>query len=155
LLGQNVNSYKSPKTNFPKLLQLIEKIPGKFWLTFLTSHPKDMSDKLIEVIAKSKKICEYISLPAQSGDNAILRQMNRHYTIEHYKKLIKKIRYYFLRISLKKSKGLALGKMVPAISTDIIVGFPGETKKQFENTAELLRDLKFDMAYIAQYSPRP
>jgi tRNA-2-methylthio-N6-dimethylallyladenosine synthase len=149
LLGQNVNSYKSPKTNFPKLLQLIEKIPGNFWLTFLTSHPKDMSSALIETIAKSKKICEYVSLPAQSGDNEILKKMNRHYTIEHYKKLIKKIRKAFLLIG-------ALGsKLPPSISTDIIIGFPGETKKKFENSAQLLREMKFDMAYIAQYSPRP
>jgi len=89
LLGQNVNSYKSPKTNFPKLLHLIEKIPGNFWLTFLTSHPKDMSDELIGTIVKSKKICEYISLPAQSGDNEILLKMNRKYSVEHYKSLIK------------------------------------------------------------------
>ena len=159
LLGQNVNSYtsslppqspKSPQINFPHLLRLIEKIPGKFWLTFLTSHPKDMSDELIEVISKSKKICEYISLPVQSGDNEILRKMNRHYTIEHYKNLIK-----ILKLSFRKSESLALGKLPPAISTDIIVGFPGETKKQFENTAKLLREMKFDMVFIAQYSPRP
>jgi tRNA-2-methylthio-N6-dimethylallyladenosine synthase len=142
LLGQNVNSYKSSSVNFPKLLQLIEKIPGKFWLTFLTSHPKDMSNELIETIAKSKNICEYISLPAQSGDNEILRKMNRHYTIAHYKNLIKKIRR-------------ELSSRQTAISTDIIVGFPGETKKQFENTAKLFREMKFDMAYINQYSPRP
>ena len=105
-----------------------------------------MSDELIETIAKSKKICECISLPAQSGDNEILRKLNRHYVIEHYKKLIKKIRSNY-----KKYKP----DINPAISTDIIVGFPGETKKQFENSAKLLRELKFDMAFIAQYSPRP
>jgi len=102
LLGQNVNSYRSSlghpmskRTSdvlFPELLQLIDKIPGNFWLTFLTSHPKDMSDELIKTIAKSKKVCEYVSLPAQSGDNEILRKMNRHYTVEHYKDLINKIR---------------------------------------------------------------
>ncbi len=162
LLGQNVNSYKSfqnkNEINFPKLLQLIEKIPGNFWLAFLTSHPKDMSDELIETIAKSKNICEYVSLPAQSGDNDILRQMNRHYTVSHYKNLIKKIKLSFEepRPSRKAGgKSLALDKLPPAISTDIIVGFPGETKKQFENTAKLLRKIKFDMAYINQYSPRP
>jgi tRNA-2-methylthio-N6-dimethylallyladenosine synthase len=167
LLGQNVNSYychpeqrptgrcEGSRVDFPKLLKLIEKIPGKFWIIFLTSHPKDMSDELIETLAKSKKICEYISLPAQSGDNEILRKMNRKYTIKHYNNLIKEIRHSFLRLSLKKSKGLALEKLPPSISTDIIVGFPGETKKQFENSAKLLREMKFDMAYIAQYSPRP
>jgi tRNA-2-methylthio-N6-dimethylallyladenosine synthase len=141
-----VNSYKSPKTNFPKLLQLIEKIPGKFWLTFLTSHPKDMSDELIRTIAKSKKICEYVSLPAQAGDNEILRKMNRKYSIEHYKSLIKKIRAAYKEYQ---------PNIFPSISTDIIVGFPGETKKKFENSAKLLREIKFNMAYIAQYSPRP
>jgi len=159
LLGQNVNSYKYLKIDFPKLLRLIEKIPGRFWLTFLTSHPKDMSDELIETITKSKKICEYISLPAQSGDNEILRKMNRKYSIEHYKNLIKKIRKAFLGVGPQSA---TVGgptpknsKLSPSISTDIIVGFPGETKKQFENTAKLLREMKFDMAYIAQYSPRP
>jgi tRNA-2-methylthio-N6-dimethylallyladenosine synthase len=146
LLGQNVNSYQSDKIDFPKLLQLIEKIPGKFWLTFLTSHPKDMSNELIETVAQSKKICEYISLPAQAGNDAVLKKMNRRYTIEHYKTLIKKI-----RAAYKKYQP----NILPSISTDIIVGFPGETKKQFESTAKLLREMKFDMAYIAQYSPRP
>jgi len=157
LLGQNVNSYTSGQTNFSKLLKSIELIPGHFWLTFLTSHPKDMSDELIEVISKSKKICEYISLPAQAGDNEILRRMNRKYTIEHYKSLVKKIRKAFLDVRrLKRRRRTSIAKKLPpTISTDIIVGFPGETKKQFENTAKLLRDVKFDMAYIAQYSPRP
>ena len=176
LLGQNVNSYschpehrpsgrcegsreqrkassheilhsvQDDCVDFPKLLRLIEKIPGRFWISFLTSHPKDMSDELIETIAKSKKICEYISLPAQSGDDEILRKMNRQYTAEHYKNLLKKIRSAY-----KKNKTA----IYPAISTDIIVGFPGETKKQFENSAKLLGEMKFDMAYVSQYSPRP
>ncbi len=146
LLGQNVNSYRSGKINFPKLIKRIEKFPGKFWLTFLTSHPKDMSQELIETIAKSKKICEYISLPAQSGDDAVLRKMNRKYSVKHYKTLIKKIRAAYEKYD---------PKITPAISTDIIVGFPGETKKQFENTVKLFREIKFDMAYINQYSPRP
>ena len=132
--------------NFPKLLRLIEKISGNFWLTFLTSHPKDMSGELIEKIANSKKICEYISLPAQSGDNEILRKMNRKYTIEHYKILIKKIRKAYKKYQ---------PDILPSISTDVIVGFPGETKRQFENSAKLLKETKLDMAYIAQYSPRP
>jgi tRNA-2-methylthio-N6-dimethylallyladenosine synthase len=176
LLGQNVNSYHSqtqnlklksqkksklPITNcqlqtinFPKLLKLIEKIPGRFWVTFLTSHPKDMSDELIETITRSEKICEYISLPVQSGDNETLSRMNRRYTVEHYKNLIKKIRSAFERQEPDFCQMTRVG-LLSAISTDIIVGFPGETKKQFENTAQLLREMKFDMAYIAQYSPRP
>lgn len=158
LLGQNVNSYKSGSTNFPKLLKSIDAISGKFWLTFLTSHPKDMSDELVETIAKSKKICEYISLPAQAGDNEIIRRMNRKYTIDHYKDLIKKIREAYAknsRFHLEPTRDEISNKLPPAISTDIIVGFPGETKKQFENTAKLLCNVKYDMAYIAQYSPRP
>jgi tRNA-2-methylthio-N6-dimethylallyladenosine synthase len=146
LLGQNVNSYKSDSINFPKLLRMIGKVPGQFWISFLTSHPKDMSDELIETIAKSKKICEYISLPAQSGDDEILRKMNRRYTAEHYKNLLKKIRSAYKKYKPDNQ---------PSISTDIIVGFPGETKKQFENSAKLLGEMKFDMAYISQYSPRP
>ena len=137
LLGQNVNSYQY---GFAKLLKQIDNLPGKFWIRFITSHPKDMSDELIDVISKSEKICEYIHLPIQAGDDQILKRMNRKYTAKHYLKLIKKIR--------KKIPGAA-------ISTDIIVGFPGETKTQFNDTAKIMRQVKFDMAYIAQYSPRP
>lgn len=151
LLGQNVNSY-NPKAefvnssgkikikDFPDLLEYIANLPGNFWLRFITSHPKDLSDKLIKVMARNKKICEQINLPVQSGDNQILKKMNRNYNIAHYKNLVRKLR--------KNIPGIA-------ISTDIIVGFPTETKKQFENTAKLMKDLKFDMAYIAEYSPRP
>jgi tRNA-2-methylthio-N6-dimethylallyladenosine synthase len=147
LLGQNVNSY-SPKLkaqssklikDFPDLLEQIAKLPGKFWVRFLTSHPKDLSDKLIKVIAKYDKINEYINLPIQSGDDQILKKMNRNYTVAHYKKLVQKIR-----------------QKIPqaAISTDIIVGFPGETREQFQNTCKLFEEIEFDMAYINQYSPR-
>lgn len=153
LLGQNVNSYgikhenetnintKSTKNiNFPKLLQTINDLPGSFWLRFITSHPKDLSDELIEVIARGEKICEYLHLPVQSGDNHILKAMNRHYTVAHYKNLIRKIRDKISMIS---------------VSTDIIVGFPGETKEQFNNTAKLMKEINFDMAYLAEYSSRP
>lgn len=147
LIGQNVNSYISRIINFPQLLRMINDIPGNFWLRFITSHPKDMSDELIETMAKCQKVCEYVHLPIQSGDNQILKKMNRHYTAGHYKNLIKKIRTAFRKY---RPNGLS-----PAISTDIIVGFPSETKKQFENTAKLMKEIKFDMAYIAKYSPRP
>jgi len=140
LLGQNVNSYKDKNIDFPQLLKLINDLPGKFWLRFITSHPKDLSDKLIDVMAVSKKITEYLHLPVQSGDNQILKKMNRGYGVEQYKNLIKKIRKQIKKIS---------------ISTDIIVGFPGETKKEFKQTVKLMKWAKFDMAYIAQYSPRP
>ncbi|MBU4331880.1 tRNA (N6-isopentenyl adenosine(37)-C2)-methylthiotransferase MiaB [Patescibacteria group bacterium] len=149
LLGENVNNYKNNRTigqldngivDFPALLKILANIPGKFWLGFLTSNPENFSDELIEVIAGEPKICNYIHLPIQSGSNVILKKMNRKYTKNEYLKLIKKIK-----------------KQIPDIglSTDIIVGFPGETKKQFEETAEVMRDLKYDMAYIARYSPRP
>lgn len=140
LLGQNVNSYLYEKTTFPKLLKIIGNLKGDFWLNFLTSHPKDLSDELLDVISGGKNISPYLHLPVQSGDDHILDKMNRKYTIKHYKNLISKAR--------KKISNLV-------ISTDIIVGFPGETKAQFQNTAKLMREIKFDMAYIAKYSPRP
>jgi len=154
LLGQNVNSYRSPalkksdpKIDFAGLLKKIDALPGNFWLNFLTSHPKDMSDKLIKTIAQSKKITPYIHLPIQSGDNEILKKMNRRYKVEDYKILIKKIKSAF--------KKYRPSFPPPAITTDIIVGFPGETKKQFDNTAKLCQQIGFDMIYFAQYSPRP
>jgi len=146
LLGQNVNSYQDKNLNFPKLLEMINNLPGNFWLSFLTSHPKDMSDELIEVAAKCQKVTPYVHLPIQSGDNEILQKMNRRYNVSHYKNLIKKIRQSF------KKYRPAFPPV--AISTDVIVGFPGETKKQFENSAKIMRELKFDMAYLGRYSPR-
>ena len=147
LLGQNVNSFKSGKTDFPKLLKNLNEIPGNFWLSFLTSHPKDMSDELIETIACSKKIVPRVHLPAQSGSDKILKKMNRRYTAVHYKNLIKKIRTAF--------KKYRPNSPAVKISTDIIVGFPGETKKQFQNTFNFCKKINFSKAYIAQYSPRP
>jgi len=148
LLGQNVNSYKGERLKvkddkftepFPQLLELLNSIKGDFWVRFLTSHPKDLSDELIKAIASLDKVTKYLHLPVQSGDNQILKVMNRKYTVEHYKKLIDKVR-----------------EAVPEImiSTDIIVGFPGETNEQFENTVKLFKVAKFEMAYINRYSPR-
>lgn len=147
LIAQNVNSYKvkSKKltvesVDFVKLLKLINDIPGDFWIRFMTSHPKDMSDELINTVARCDKVCEYIHLPVQAGDDKILALMNRKYTVTHYKSLIKKIR-----------------KTIPGvgITTDVIVGFPSETRAQFNNTKKLFQDMKFDLAYISQYSARP
>jgi tRNA-2-methylthio-N6-dimethylallyladenosine synthase len=140
LLGQNVNSYNSGKINFPKLLKMLNDIPGNFWIRFTSSHPKDFSDELIDTMANCQKVTEYLNLPVQSGDNEILRKMNRPYIIEQYKEGVRKIQEKIPNI---------------ALSTDVIVGFPGETEKQFENTAKLFKEIKYDMAYIAQYSPRP
>lgn len=137
LLGQNVNSYKY---NFAKLLRKINKIPGRFQIRFMSSHPKDLSDDLIEVVAKCEKVAKYLNLPIQSGDNEILKKMNRPYTVEQYKNLVKRIRDKIPNINL---------------STDVIVGFPGETKKQFGNTAKLFKEIKYNIAYINKYSPRP
>lgn len=143
LLGQNVNDYHSPTdsaVSFPKLLRMVNEIKGIFWIRFTSSHPKDFSDELINAMAKCEKMTEYLNLPVQSGDNEILKKMNRPYTILQYKNLVKKIREKIPEISL---------------STDVIVGFPGETEKQFQNTAKLFKEIKYDMAYIAKYSPRP
>lgn len=145
LIAQNVNSYhckdaKGKSMYFPELLGKVSEIEGDFWLHFVTSHPKDVSDELIDVMAKSEKICEHIHLPAQSGNNKILAEMNRKYSIEHYMKLIEKF--------CKKIPDII-------ITTDIIVGFPGETRDQFEDTCKLFEDVGYDMAYISQYSPRP
>ena len=141
LLGENVNSYKSGKYNFSELIKEIDKIDGKFWLRFTSPHPKDFSDELIKTLSESLKFAPYINLPAQSGDNTVLRRMNRPYTREKYISLVKKIRKAF--------------KDDISISTDIIVGFSGETKEQFKNTERLLKEVEFDMAFMAQYSPRP
>lgn len=169
LLGQNVNSYKGVISNqkpatsknpelanyelptanyldFSQLLRKIDSIPGKFWIYFVSSHPKDMDNKTIEVISKLKKVCENIHLPLQAGDDEILRRMNRKYTSAEYLKKIRKI-----KSSFAKNKPSA----PYSISTDIIVGFPGETKSQFENSAEIMRKAKFDMVFFGQYSPRP
>src|SRR4030042_829274 len=143
LLGQNVNDYNSPteqKINFAKLLKMVNDVPGDFKIRFMSPHPADFTDELIDVMAKSKKIAKYLNLPVQSGDNKILKKMNRPYMIEQYKNLVKKIR-----------------KKIPDINltTDVIVGFPGETQSQFENTVKLFKEIKFNLAYIAKYSPRP
>jgi len=162
LIAQNVNSYQSESVlinankarnlerlrqiNFAKLLRMVNNIEGNFGINFATSHPKDMSDELINTIAKSEKILPQIHLPVQSGDNQILKKMNRRYTVGDYKKLIKKIHAAF-----KKYRP----NVKLEISTDIIVGFPGETKKQFLNTVKLCKEIKFAKAYLARYSPRP
>jgi tRNA-2-methylthio-N6-dimethylallyladenosine synthase len=140
LIAQNVNSYKDGRTDFPKLLARVARIPGKFWIRFSSSHPKDVSPELIKVIAAAPKICPHLHLAVQSGDDQILKAMNRKYTARHFTDLIKRVR--------AARPGIA-------ITTDVIVGFPGEKRAQFENTLKLFRSVKFDLAYIARYSPRP
>jgi len=140
LLGQNVNRYRSKKINFAKLLRMINNVPGEFSIRFTSPHPADFTDELINTMAECKKVAKYLNLPVQSGDNSVLKKMNRSYTVEEYKELVKKIRRKIPDINL---------------STDVIVGFPGETKKQFENTAKLFREINFNLAYVAKYSARP
>jgi len=143
LLGQNVDSYGHDLPNQPDLADLLTElntIDGLARIRFLTNHPKDMSTKLIEAIAYLDKVCEQISLPAQSGDNDILKAMRRGYTVEHYRQLITQIR----------SKIPAV-----ALSTDVIVGFPSESSQQFQQTVNLLSELRFDTVHVAVYSPRP
>ena len=139
LIAQNVNSYHDNDYDFPKLLESVVKIPGDFWVRFSSSHPKDMSAELIKLLGTSEKICSHLHLAVQSGDDEILKVMNRKYTAEHYEKLIEKVR---------------ASKPGISITTDVIVGFPGETRAQFANTVKLFKKMKFDLAYISQYSPR-
>ncbi len=168
LIAQNVNSYISEipnyksqitnkfkisntkQINFAELLYQTNEIKGDFWIRFATSHPKDMSKELIATIAECEKVCKHVHLPAQAGDDEILRRMNRKYTIEHYLGLLREIRK-------QCDKRITSKHWFPpvAISTDIIVGYPGETKKQFDNTVKLFKAANYDMAYLAQYSPRP
>jgi len=150
LIAQNVNSYFSQQNgqdiDFSDLLKMVNDLPGNFWLRFATSHPKDMSTKLIETIAACEKLCEHVHLPAQAGDNDVIKAMNRRYTIEHYKNLLNKIRE---TLQEKRPEALPV-----SFTTDIIVGFPGETEEQFQKTEDLFREMKYDVAYIGQYSPR-
>lgn len=142
LLGQNVNSYgknlETPMT-FAQLLQEVEKIEGLERIRFMTSHPKDLSDELIEVMANSKKICRHLHLPLQSGSSEILKVMNRRYDKEKYLELVQKIKTAIPDIGL---------------TTDIIVGFPGETEEDFQETLDVVRKVRYDSAFTFIYSKR-
>ncbi len=142
LLGQNVNSYGKnleEPVSFAQLLQRVEKIEGLKRIRFMTSHPKDLSDELIEVMAHSDKVCQHLHLPLQSGSSKILSKMNRHYSREDYMTLVKKIRTACPQISL---------------TTDIIVGFPGETEEDFKETMDVVSEVGFDSAFTFIYSRR-
>ena len=142
LLGQNVNSYGKTLENpitFAQLLQQIEQIEGLRWIRFMTSHPKDLSDELIEVMKNSKKICRHLHLPLQSGSSSILKCMNRRYDKEQYLALAEKLRREIPDLSL---------------TTDIIVGFPGETEQDFEDTMDVVRKVRYDSAFTFIYSKR-
>ena len=142
LLGQNVNSYGKtlePQVSFAELLEKVEEIEGLKRIRFMTSHPKDLSDDLIEVMASSKKICRHLHLPIQSGSTKVLKDMNRRYTKEDYLLLVDKIK-----------------KAIPDISltTDIIVGFPTETEEDFLETLDVVRRVRYDSAFTFIYSKR-
>ena len=149
LLGQNVNSYNGhltaldKKTDFPTLLRLIARQADKTdsikWIRFMSSHPKDMSDALIQTIASEKRVCKLVHLPVQHGSNAVLKRMNRVYTVEHYKERVKRLK--------ETVPGIAL-------STDLLMGFPGETEDDVKATLELMQEIEFDAAFMYHYNPR-
>lgn len=143
LLGQNVNSYGAtldPRSDFADLLRVVSEVDGIDRIRFTTSHPKDFSDRLIEAMRDLPTVCEHVHLPVQSGDDEVLKRMNRGYTSQHY-----------------RDRVAALRQAVPdiAITTDFLVGFPGETDEQFENTMRLCEDLRFDAAFMFSFNPIP
>ncbi|HOW43149.1 MAG TPA: tRNA (N6-isopentenyl adenosine(37)-C2)-methylthiotransferase MiaB [Candidatus Omnitrophota bacterium] len=140
LLGQNVNAYRGDEGDFVALLRTVAQLKGVDELSFITSHPRDTTVEIFRVMAEYANIKPYLHLPFQAGSNAVLKRMNRGYTREYYLDLARQYR-----------------KLVPggALSTDIIVGFPGETQEDFQQTVDLVRDVEFESAYIFKYSPRP
>ena len=143
LLGQNVDAYGSDLPAHPDLvdvLHAVHQIDNAWRIRFLTSHPADMSERLIEAVARLPKVCEHFELPVQSGDDEVLQRMGRLYTVAEYRDLVARIR-----------------AAVPgaALATDVIVGFCGESEAQFQKTYRLLEELRFDMVHVAAYSPRP
>jgi len=143
LLGQNVNSYgndmASPEICFANLLKKLDELPYKYRLRFMSSHPKDLSEEVVKAMANSKNICHYLHLPVQSGSNKILKAMNRNYTIEHYMSLIDMCRKHMPDIEF---------------SSDLIVGFPGETDEDFEGTLDLIKKVKYQQLFTFIYSKR-
>jgi len=143
LLGQNVDAYGHDLPGQPDLADLLTAIHGieHLWrIRFLTSHPADMKERIIEAVASLPKVCEHIEIPVQSGDDAVLRRMVRGYTVDQYYRLVARI--------LQRIPGVSL-------ATDVIVGFPGETEEQFANTCRLLEETRFDVVHVAAFSPRP
>ena len=140
LLGQNVNSFRDADgNNFAALIRALDEVEGLERIRFMTSHPKDLSDELIACFGDCKKLCHNIHLPVQSGSDEVLRRMNRHYNRERYMEIVKKLRATCPDLS---------------ISTDIIVGFPGEKEEDFLDTLSLVREVEYDSAFTFIYSPR-
>jgi tRNA-2-methylthio-N6-dimethylallyladenosine synthase len=143
LLGQNVDSYGHDLPERPDLADLLnelDSIDDLVRIRFLTNHPKDMSPRLIDIMASPGKVCEHLELPVQAGDNDILKAMRRGYTVERYRELVRTIRSRIPQLS---------------VSTDMIVGFPGETEEQFGGSLSLVQEMRFDVIHVAAYSPRP
>ena len=143
LLGQTVEAYGNDLLDRPDLgdlMRLIHDLPGLERIRFLTSYPRDMTERIMKAVAELPKVCESFSLPVQSGDEEVLRQMRRGYTVEEYRAKVHRVRQLMPRAG---------------ITTDLIVGFPGETDGQFENSYRLLEELRFDKVHVAAYSPRP
>lgn len=139
LLGQNVNSYESDGWGFPRLLAEVAEAASPAWVRFVTSHPRDFTDELIEVVARHPNVCRQVHLPVQSGSSRVLGLMNRGYGREEYLNLVRRLR--------STLPGVVL-------STDIIAGFPGETEADFEDTASLLSEVRYDYAFLFRYSER-
>jgi tRNA-2-methylthio-N6-dimethylallyladenosine synthase len=143
LLGQNVDAYGQDLPGQPDLANLLSAIHGidDLWRArFLTSHPRDMSDRIIDAVAGLDKVCEHIELPVQAGHDLTLKRMVRGYTVEQYHRLVRRLRDRVPQV---------------AVATDIIVGFPGETEEHFQATCDLLKEERFDVVHVAAYSPRP
>ena len=139
LLGQNVNSYNYNGKKFPELLDAVAKVNGVKRIRYTSPHPRDINEDLLKIMAKHDNICNYIHLPLQAGSNKILKRMNRTYTKKNFIDLVEKIRSFLPGVG---------------ISTDIIVGFPGETEEDFNETLEVMNEVKFDSAFTFKYSPR-
>jgi tRNA-2-methylthio-N6-dimethylallyladenosine synthase len=139
LLGQNVNSFRDGSHDFAELVRKVAAVDRSMRIRFMTSHPQDMSERLIDAIAEEVNICKYVHLPVQSGSDRILGLMNRTYTVDHFRRLLHRIR--------KAIPGVAL-------STDVISGFPSESEADHRLTVELIRELRFDGAFTFKYSPR-
>lgn len=140
LLGQNVNSYRHDGTDFSALLRRVARETDIQRLRYMTSHPKDLSRKLVDVMAEEPKLAPHVHLPLQSGSDRVLRQMGRVYTFKHYSKIVDYIRYRLPYV---------------AITTDLIVGFPSETDDEYEMTLKAVREIRFDSAFMFRYSVRP
>ncbi len=140
LLGQNVNSYHYQEDRFPELLDRVAQVPGIKRIRFTSPHPSDVTEKMLDVMAAHRNLCNYIHFPLQAGSDAVLKRMNRTYTRDHFVRMVGLIR--------DKLPGVG-------ISTDIIVGFPGETDEDFRQTLEVMEAVKFDSAFTFKYSPRP